>query len=218
VKTPADIFTLAAARRRQPFAKAEEPRWLGETSAAKLFAAIEAKRTIPLDRLIFALGIRHVGEVAAGLLARHYGTWEAFDHRLSPRRHARQARLGGTDGDRRGWRGHGAPAWSMRFQNPPNARRSMRWSPRADHPAGQGPGRQPPVAGLTVVFTGTLEKMTRAEAKARAEALGAKVAGSRQRQDRSGHRRAGGGVQGQGCRTPGHPIIDEDAWLELIGG
>jgi DNA ligase (NAD+) len=79
VKTPADIFTLAARDAANPLQKLRNRDGFGEVSATKLFAAIEARRTIPLDRLIFALGIRHVGEVAAGLLARHYGTWEAFE-------------------------------------------------------------------------------------------------------------------------------------------
>ncbi len=79
VKTPADIFTLASRDAANPLKKLKNRDGYGETSTAKLFAAIEARRRIPLDRLIFALGIRHAGEAAAGLLARHYGTWDAFE-------------------------------------------------------------------------------------------------------------------------------------------
>ena len=79
VKAPADIFTLAARDAANPLQKLKNRDGFGEVSATKLFAAIEARRTIPLDRLLFSLGIRHVGEVAAGLLARHYTTWEAFE-------------------------------------------------------------------------------------------------------------------------------------------
>ncbi|PZO66665.1 MAG: DNA ligase (NAD(+)) LigA, partial [Kocuria palustris] len=74
VREPADIFTLAA---RDEGRLAARDGW-GPRSAENLFAAIEARRHVPLARLIFALGIRHVGEVAAGTLARHYGTWDAF--------------------------------------------------------------------------------------------------------------------------------------------
>ena len=123
VKTPADIFTLAARDAANPLQKLRNRDGFGEVSAAKLFAAIEARRTIPLDRLIFALGIRHVGEVAAGLLARHYGTWEAFEAAVT---HADpgQTALGGLtaiDGVGDGaWR----KAWSMPSRTRPNGRRS----------------------------------------------------------------------------------------------
>ncbi len=79
VKTPADIFTLAARDEANGLKRLKNRDGFGETSVKKLFAAIEAKRSIRLDRLIFGLGIRHVGEAAAGLLARHYSTWDAFE-------------------------------------------------------------------------------------------------------------------------------------------
>ncbi|NJM84290.1 MAG: NAD-dependent DNA ligase LigA, partial [Tabrizicola sp.] len=79
VKTPADIFTLAARDAANPLKKLKNRDGFGERSAANLFAAIEERRRIALDRLIFSLGIRHVGEAAAGLLARHYGNWSAFE-------------------------------------------------------------------------------------------------------------------------------------------
>ena len=106
VKAPADIFTLGSRDAANPLQKLRNRDGFGEISATKLFAAIEARRTIPLDRLIFALGIRHVGEVAAGLLARHYGTWEAFEAAVT--RASPGSELGGADLDRRGRRRDGA--------------------------------------------------------------------------------------------------------------
>ena len=79
VKSPADIFSLAARDAANPLKKLKNRDGFGERSVTNLFAAIEARRQIPLDRLIFALGIRHVGEQVAALLARHYSTWEAFE-------------------------------------------------------------------------------------------------------------------------------------------
>ena len=79
VRAPADIFTLAARDAQNPLKKLKNRDGFGDRSVTNLFAAIEAKRDIPLDRLIFALGIRHVGEQVAALLARHYGTWDAFE-------------------------------------------------------------------------------------------------------------------------------------------
>ena len=79
VKQPADIFTLSARDAANPFKKLKNRDGFGEKSATNLFAAIEARRSIPLDRLIFSLGIRHVGEVTAAVIARHYTTWPAFE-------------------------------------------------------------------------------------------------------------------------------------------
>ncbi len=87
-------------RRRQPAEKAEEPRWLRRNLDRQAVRAIEAKRQIPLDRLIFSLGIRHAGEAAAGLLARYYGTWEAFEQAITAAT-PRQPGMGRPDRHRR---------------------------------------------------------------------------------------------------------------------
>jgi DNA ligase (NAD+) len=216
VRTPADIFTLATRDAANPLQKLRNRDGFGEVSAAKLFAAIEAKRTIPLDRLIFALGIRHVGEVAASLLARHYGTWEAFEAAVT------EAPPGSA-----GWddltaiNGVGAVmAHSLveAFQNPAeraaiDALVAMLTITPVAAPVTTGS----PVAGLTVVFTGTLEKMTRAEAKARAEALGAKVAGSVSARTDIVIAGPGAGSKAKDAERLGIRILDEDAWLALIG-
>ncbi len=217
VRTPADIFTLAARDAANPLQKLKNRDGFGEVSAAKLFAAIEARRTIPLDRLIFSFGIRHVGEVAAGLLARHYSTWEAFETAITKAT-------------------PGAPEWAEltsingvgevmaqslvdAFQNPAERAAidalAAQLTIQPVQPRGQVDS---PVAGLTVVFTGTLEKMTRAEAKSRAETLGAKVAGSVSAKTDLVIAGPGAGSKAKDAERLGVRIIDEDAWLELIGG
>ncbi len=216
VKTPADIFTLAARDAANGLRRLKNRDGFGETSSAKLFAAIDAKRAIPLDRLLFALGIRHVGEVAAQILARHYGTWEGFEAAIT---HA----LPGTDA----WNellaidGVGqtlAESLTAAFQNPAERAaidalvahltvQPVVWKAVSDSP----------VAGKTVVFTGTLEKMTRAEAKARAEALGAKVAGSVSAKTDLLVAGPGAGSKAKEAARLGVQTIDEDGWLALIG-
>ena len=217
VKTPADIFTLAARDAANPLQKLKNRDGFGETSSAKLFAAIEARRTIPLDRLIFSFGIRHVGEVAAGLLARHYSSWEAFETAVT------HASPGSAEwGDLTAINGVGAVmAQSLvdAFQNP--AERAAIDALAAQltiQPVAARGQVDSPVAGKTVVFTGTLEKMTRAEAKARAEALGAKVAGSVSAKTDLLIAGPGAGSKAKEAERLGVAIIDEDAWLELIGG
>ncbi|HLQ19454.1 MAG TPA: NAD-dependent DNA ligase LigA, partial [Tabrizicola sp.] len=177
VKTPADIFTLAARDAANPLQKLKNREGFGDVSAAKLFAAIETRRTIPLDRLIFSFGIRHVGEVAAGLLARHYNTWEAFEAAIT------RATPGTPEwAELNAINGVGevmAQSLVDAFQNPAEREAIDALAEQLSiQPVAARGSVDSPVAGLTVVFTGTLEKMTRAEAKARAEALGAKVAGS----------------------------------------
>ena len=217
VKTPADIFTLAARDAANPLQKLKNRDGFGETSAAKLFAAIEARRTIPLDRLIFSLGIRHVGEVAAGLLARHYSTWEAFEAAITPATPgtAEWAELTAINGVGEVM----AQSLVDAFQNP--AERAAIDALAAQltvQPVAARGQVDSPVAGKTVVFTGTLEKMTRAEAKARAEALGAKVAGSVSAKTDLVVAGPGAGSKAKDAERLGVEIIDEDAWLRLIGG
>ncbi|MCU0827825.1 MAG: NAD-dependent DNA ligase LigA [Tabrizicola sp.] len=218
VKTPADIFTLAARDAANPLQKLRNRDGFGETSSAKLFAAIEAKRTIPLDRLIFALGIRHIGETSSSLLARHYGTWENFAQAVDAAS------------------GFAGPEWEELTAIDGIGGVSARALVDALHPDTAertevdrlvamlavvpvaAAATDSPVAGKTVVFTGTLEKMTRAEAKARAEALGAKVAGSVSAKTDLLIAGPGAGSKAKDAERLGVQIIDEDAWLALIGG
>ncbi|MGL4310746.1 MAG: NAD-dependent DNA ligase LigA [Paracoccaceae bacterium] len=216
VKQPADIFTLASRDADNPLQKLKNRDGFGETSARKLFAAIEAKRTIPLDRLIFGLGIRHAGEAAAGLLARHYGTWENFERAMTV------AQPGTVEWqDLTAIDGVGdilATSLTDAFANPAE-RAAM--DALVGHLSVQpvaAVATDSPVAGKTVVFTGTLEKMTRAEAKARAEALGAKVAGSVSVKTDLVIAGPGAGSKAKQAESLGIPMLDEDGWLALIGG
>lgn len=216
VKTPADIFTLAARDTANPLQKLKNRDGFGERSIANLFAAIEAKRHIPLDRLIFSLGIRHVGEAASALLARHYGTWVAFETAVTSAvpGSAEWAELTGIDGVGNVL----ATSLADAFRNP--AERSAIDALAAHltvEPVATRAPTDSPVAGLTVVFTGTLEKMTRAEAKARAEALGAKVAGAVSAKTDIVIAGPGAGSKAKDAARLGVRLIDEDGWLALIG-
>jgi DNA ligase (NAD+) len=195
---------------------AEQLGW-GEKSAQNLFAAIRERRRITLRRLIFALGIRHVGEAAAGLLANAYGTWEAFEAAMTE----------ATAGEGPEWDallsidGVGAVlATSLVTTFHQEAERASidRLVAFLDvEPAAPRMTEGSPVAGKTIVFTGTLEKMTRAEAKARAEAMGAKVAGSVSAKTDLVVAGPGAGSKAKAAAALGIETIDEDAWLALIG-
>jgi DNA ligase (NAD+) len=223
VKTPADIFTLAARDAANPLQKLRHRDGFGDVSAAKLFAAIEAKRTIPLDRLIFSLGIRHVGEVAAGLLARHYATWTAFEAgvAIASPGSPEWADLIAIDGVGTVM----AQSLTDAFQNLAErvaidnlvVGNGMEYKGLTVQPVKARGVVDSPVAGKTVVFTGTLEKMTRAEAKSRAEALGAKVAGSVSARTDLVVAGPGAGSKAKDAERLGVELIDEDAWLRLIG-
>ena len=216
VKTPAEIFTLQQ-RDTAQLAKLENRDGWGKASVKKLFAAIEAKRQIPLNRLIFALGIRHVGETSANLLARHYGNWAAFEAAMT----AAQVGEGAAWADLMAIDGVGAVlATSLvtAFHQP--AERAAIDALVAHLTVQDVKARAPvdsAVAGKTLVFTGTLEKMSRAEAKARAEALGAKVAGSVSAKTDLLIAGPGAGSKAKQAEALGIRIIDEDEWLALAG-
>ncbi len=217
VKTPADIFTLAARDAANPLKKLKNRDGFGATSTTKLFAAIDARRTITLDRLIFALGIRHVGEVAATTLARHFGTWEAFEAAVTAVQptSAQWEELLSIDGVGAVM----AESLVSAFQN--DAERAAIDALVAQlqeiTPVAWQAATDSPVSGKIVVFTGTLEKMTRAEAKARAEALGAKVAGSVSAKTDLLVAGPGAGSKAKKAAELGVEVIDEDAWLAMIG-
>ncbi len=217
IREPADIFTLAARDAANPLQKLKNKDGWGEKSAANLFAAIEARRRIPLNRLIFALGIRHVGEAAAGLLAQHYGSWQAFEQAMT----AAQVGAGPEWEDLLAIDGVGAVlATSVVTAFHQAAERAsidrLVAHLTVEEVARRGPVESP-VAGKTVVFTGTLERMTRAEAKARAEALGAKVAGSVSAKTDLVVAGPGAGSKAKEAERLGVQLIDEEAWLQLIG-
>ncbi|WP_170459172.1 NAD-dependent DNA ligase LigA [Ruegeria arenilitoris] len=216
IRTPADIFTLQKRDAANLNKLANRKGW-GSQSAAKLFAAIEEKRTIPLGRLLFALGIRHLGEAASNLIANHYGTWDAFEQAVTA---ASQFR--GPEWDEL-LNIDGVGEVMARTLVSTFAQDAERQSidalvaqlnvQEAKRPDTSGS----PVAGKTVVFTGTLEKMTRAEAKARAEALGAKVAGSVSAKTDYLVAGPGAGSKAKKAAELGIETLDEDSWLQLIG-
>ena len=233
IKEPADIFDLKA-KFGSGLQQLKNREGWGDKSAQNLFDAIEDRRRIALGRVIFALGIRHVGEVAAHDLARHFGTWPAFVDcvdraSLEPAAHAPDARarkpllpqspawaeITGIDGIGE------AVALALTTTLSQGAERASidRLIAHLDiqAPAVRATAGSP-VAGLTVVFTGTLEKMTRAEAKARAEALGAKVAGSVSAKTDLLVAGPGAGSKAAKAAELGVKTLDEDGWLALING
>ena len=216
VKTPADIFTLASRDEANGLKRLKNREGFGEVSTAKLFAAIEAKRVIPLDRLMFALGLRHVGEAGAATLARHYSTWNLFEAavtRALPETPEWSSLLS-IDGVGPTM----AASLTAAFQNPAERAAIDALVGQLDvQPVVWRAASDNPVAGKTVVFTGTLERMTRAEAKARAESLGAKVAGSVSARTDFLIAGPGAGSKLKEAAKLGVTALDEDGWLRLIG-
>ncbi|MEL7277390.1 MAG: NAD-dependent DNA ligase LigA [Pseudomonadota bacterium] len=215
IATPADIFTLEE-RFGDGLQQLRNREGWGQKSADNLFAAIAEKRRIPLNRLIFGLGIRHVGESSAMLLARRYGTWAAFSAAMQEAAEAESAawaELVDIDGV-----GDVMARAIVDFFVEPVAREALdRLIAHLDIEAVEAPATEgSPVAGKTVVFTGTLEKMTRAEAKARAEALGAKVAGSVSKKTDLVIAGPGAGSKAKKAEELGIDILTEDDWLALI--
>ncbi|MEL7104640.1 MAG: NAD-dependent DNA ligase LigA [Pseudomonadota bacterium] len=219
IAEPADIFTLAVrqdAGEIDLFRRDAKGRPTNEKSVKNLFAAIEGRRAIDLARLIFGLGIRHVGEESARLLATHYGQWPAFEAAMSA----------AHDADSPEWTdlisidGVGAvmaASLVAAFHQPTERAAIDHLVAHLTVQDAQRPVTDSPVAGKTVVFTGTLEKMTRAEAKARAEALGAKVAGSVSAKTDLLVAGPGAGSKAKKAADLGIETLDEDGWLALIG-
>jgi DNA ligase (NAD+) len=177
INEPADIFTLEA-RDKANLARLKNRDGWGDKSAQNLFAAIEDKRNIGFGRLLFGLGIRHVGEAAGNLIAARYGSWAEFTQAMDQAQDVTSeayADLIAIDGVGQ------VMAHSLLLAFAPGAERdgidrlvAHLTIQDAAKPKTDGS----PIAGQTLVFTGTLERMSRAEAKARAESLGAKVSGS----------------------------------------
>jgi DNA ligase (NAD+) len=217
ITEPADIFTLKE-RYGTGLQQLKNREGWGEKSASNLFDAIDEKRRIPLGRLIFSLGIRHVGEVVANLLARSYGTWDAFVAAVDAARDATGEAwegLIGIDGIGKVVANSLVASFAQEAERASINRLVTHLDVQeAERPRTEGS----PVAGKTVVFTGTLERMTRAEAKARAEALGAKVSGSVSAKTDLLVAGPGAGSKETKARDLGVEIIDEDGWFKLIEG
>ncbi len=212
VREPADIFTLEARNKK---IKLEEVEGFGETSVRNLFAAIAARREISLERLIYALGIRHVGETTAVALARGYGSWNAFHDaclRLAKDDEETKEEMDALDqiGD--------TVIESLHdyFGESHNRRRIERLAQQVKILEAEKPRSDSKIAGRTVVFTGTLEKMTRDEAKASAERLGAKVSGSVSKKTDYVVAGPGAGSKLAEAKKLGVEVLTEDEWAKLI--
>lgn len=217
ISEPSDIFVLSE-KYGSGLQQLKNREGWGEKSAQNMFDSIEDKRKIPLHRLIYSLGIRHVGEAGASLLAQHYSTFEAFEQATT-----RAVDLQGPE-----WEdllsidgvGTVMARSIVQTMSQPAERASIDRLVAAlqVEPAVPRNTAGSPVAGKTVVFTGTLEKMTRAEAKARAERLGAKVSGSVSTKTDILVAGPGAGSKAKKATDLGITTLDEDSWLALIEG
>ena len=216
VKSPADIFTLAA-RDAKDLKKLKDQDGWGETSIKKLFAAIDARRAPELDRFIFALGIRHVGETTGAMFAKAFGTFEAFREtawKAGEGDEEARATLLGIDGIGETV----VQSVGAFFANERNETAiTALLEEVTPKPYVVEVSADSQVAGKTVVFTGSLERMTRPEAKAMAERLGAKVAGSVSAKTDLVVAGPGAGSKLKQAESLGVTVITEDEWFDLAG-
>ncbi|WOC17008.1 NAD-dependent DNA ligase LigA [Pseudochrobactrum sp. MP213Fo] len=223
IRTPADIFTLEKRQAASAFKKLENIDGFGATSVRKLYAAINERREISLSRFLFGLGIRHVGEVNAKKLARAFGSYERFSQTALA---ALVPQDKGSKGNE-AWRtlidveGIGtivAEAIVDFYQEPHNIEvlnaLLTEVKPLDEvHEVVSGS----PVAGKTIVFTGSLVRMSRDEAKAMAERYGAKTAGSVSKKTDLVVAGPGAGSKLAKATEFNIEVIDEDAWFTLVG-
>jgi DNA ligase (NAD+) len=211
VREPADIFTLEKKHKKELL----EEEGYGETSVRNLFNAIAERRTISLERFIFALGIRQVGETTALALARGYGSWQAFhDAALKVAKGDEEtiAEMDALDqiGDTV------IAAIAAYFGESHNRGIVERLTKEVKILDAEKPKTDSKIAGKTVVFTGSLEKMTREEAKAQAERLGAKASGSVSKKTDYVVAGPGAGTKLAEAKKHGVEVLTEDEWLKLI--
>ncbi|MEO1104443.1 MAG: NAD-dependent DNA ligase LigA, partial [Pseudomonadota bacterium] len=228
IKTPADIFTLeerdAALREDQRLTAREG---YGKTSVNNLFAAIAERRNIALRRLIYALGIRRVGEISARVLALHFVTFDAFRAGMVALAQAADARHkdeeapadgAGVRADLEAIDGIGATvadALEDFFGEAHNVAALDALAAELDVAPEIARTVASPIAGKAVVFTGSLEAMTRDEAKARAEALGARVTGSISKKTDIVIAGPGAGSKLAKAEALGVTVWDETQWLTV---
>lgn len=261
IAEPADIFTLGDRHGAGQMQQLKNREGWGDKSAQALLDAIGKRRRIPLSRLLFALGIRHLGEVAAQDLAQSFVTWQALSDIVDAARPAALAHRAGEEATRRERETAEAEGRKPRPKAARDAAMAGQQVPEAAQQAWQelvsangigpvlalslsdafaNPGERaaidrliatpldilPPearatdsaISGMTIVFTGTLERMTRAEAKARAEALGANVAGSVSAKTDILVAGPGAGSKARKAAELGIRVIDEDEWLKIATG
>jgi DNA ligase (NAD+) len=214
VKEPADIFTL---QKRNAKLKLEDIEGYGETSVRNLFAAIDSRRRIALERFIYALGMRHVGETTALALARGYGTWDSFHDACLKVAQGDEETIAEMDAlDQIGDTViKSVAAYFGESHNRGIVERLVK--ELNEIVDAEKPKSNSAVAGKTVVFTGSLEKMTRDEAKATAERLGAKAAGSVSKKTDYVVAGPGAGSKLAEAKKHGVQVLTEDEWLKLIG-
>jgi DNA ligase (NAD+) len=182
-----------------------------------LFAAIRERREISLERFIYALGIRHVGETTARALARGHGSWDAFhDACIKVAKGDEETRQEMDALDQIG--DTVIEAIAAYFGESHNRGIVERLTREVKILDAEKPKRDSAVAGKTVVFTGSLERMTREEAKAQAERLGAKAAGSVSKKTDYVVAGPGAGSKLAEAKKLGIAVLSEDEWLKLVGG
>ncbi|MBU0582014.1 MAG: NAD-dependent DNA ligase LigA [Alphaproteobacteria bacterium] len=229
IRNPADIFTLKKRQEALPatlegsMQRLDKVEGFGEISVKKLFAAIDDRRQVAFSRFLFGLGIRHIGETNAKRLARHFTSFGAM------RAAAEAARMpeGKGDAGNAEWQeivgingiGSIVAEALVDFFAEEHNRQAVddllaEVTPLDEEPVGTVSS---PVAGKTVVFTGSLEKMSRDEAKAMAEKLGAKVAGSVSKKTDLVVAGPGAGSKLKLASELGIEVIDEDQWFQRIG-
>lgn len=225
IKSPPDIFTLQK-RQQSSLKKLENIEGFGITSVRKLYEAIDARRKMPLSRFLFALGIRHVGEVNARRFARAYVNYQAVAETAS---HAQMpaADAGKSDKGNDAWQdmtaiegvGFVVAEAMVDFYAEPHNKEVLQALLAEVTPLDEVLPKTDgsPVAGKTIVFTGALERMSRDEAKAMAERLGAKTAGSVSAKTNLIVAGPGAGSKLAKARELGIEIIDENEWFQLIG-
>ena len=205
IARPQDIFTLEA-RDARSLKKLKDREGMGETSARNLFAAIAARRTIALNRFIYALGIRHVGETNAKILARHFRSVEKLRDATADELTAIEGIgpvVAGSITDFFGEEHNREVVTALLAEVTPEAPEAV--------------ATDSPVAGKTIVFTGALERMSRDEAKAMAEGLGAKVSGSVSKKTDLVVAGPGAGSKLADARKHNVEVIDEDEWFRRVG-
>jgi DNA ligase (NAD+) len=211
LSSPADIFRLHEKR-----AELLETERFGETSVGNLLANIEARRTIGLDRFIYGLGIRHIGETTAVVMARGYGSAEAFLEAMDKVADRDPEAVEELDAmDQIGEAVIEAAA--AYFAEDHNRAAVEDLTGQLTVLDAEQPKQDTAVAGKTVVFTGALEKLTRDEAKAQAERLGAKVSGSVSKKTDLVVAGPGAGSKLKTAAELGIEVLTEDQWLALVG-
>lgn len=210
LREPAEIFSL---EERHGDSIAGMPGW-GATSAGKLFKSIDKAAKVPIDRLIFGLGLRHVGATTAAILARHYLTWGRFEaaaNNIAIRDQAAIAEMQSLDGI--------GPSITDALREAFGGRSSLSiitLSNMLDIIPETPPQTDTKIAGLTVVFTGTLLTMTRSQAQKQAEQLGAKVSGAVSAKTDILVAGPGAGSKADKAEALGVRIIDEDTWNAMV--